>query len=181
MTRATSSTPITYSPPSIPWLHCLPSLSRLELSPRGRDRSAWMSGRKLVVKRKRRWLVTYHIRQIRHHHVIEGPQSSLFPSLSRPSTPHPSVVCHPEMLGRLVHLGFDAILISAVLAGVKRSTGLTCVLSLPSTISYSRRTETHLSLSCVARPYVVLHCHRFPTRTFVVSGQSFEKYVIIDR
>lgn len=31
------------------------------------------------------------------------------------------------MLGKLVHLGFDALLISAFLAGVKRSTGLTCV------------------------------------------------------
>ena len=32
-----------------------------------------------------------------------------------------------KMLGKLVHLGFDALLISAFLAGVKRSTGLTCV------------------------------------------------------
>ena len=40
-------------------------------------------------------------------------------------------VYNPEMLGKLVHLGFDAVLISAVLAGIKRSTGLTCV-SLPS-------------------------------------------------
>ncbi|KAI0346999.1 DUF1748-domain-containing protein [Trametopsis cervina] len=29
------------------------------------------------------------------------------------------------MLGKLVHIGFDAILISAFLAGVKRNTGLT--------------------------------------------------------
>ena len=40
-------------------------------------------------------------------------------------------VCNPEMLGKLVHLGFDAILISAVLAGIKRSTGLTCVSPFP--------------------------------------------------
>ncbi|KAL5508098.1 hypothetical protein ACEPAH_5716 [Sanghuangporus vaninii] len=33
------------------------------------------------------------------------------------------------MLGKLVHLGFDALLISAFLAGVKRSTGLTLALS----------------------------------------------------
>ncbi|KAH9967726.1 DUF1748-domain-containing protein [Lactifluus volemus] len=33
------------------------------------------------------------------------------------------------MLGRLVHIGIDAILISAFLAGVKRSTGLTPALS----------------------------------------------------
>jgi len=29
------------------------------------------------------------------------------------------------MLGRLIHFSFDAVLISAVLAGMKRSTGLT--------------------------------------------------------
>ncbi|KAL5487892.1 hypothetical protein ACEPAI_6000 [Sanghuangporus weigelae] len=34
------------------------------------------------------------------------------------------------MLGKLVHLGFDALLVSAFLAGVKRSTGLTPALSL---------------------------------------------------
>jgi hypothetical protein len=39
------------------------------------------------------------------------------------------------MLGKLVHLGFDAILISALLAGVKRSTGLTCVPPLPIAIA----------------------------------------------
>jgi len=33
------------------------------------------------------------------------------------------------MLGKLVHLGFDALLISAFLAGIKRSTGLTLKLS----------------------------------------------------
>ena len=32
-----------------------------------------------------------------------------------------------EMLGKLVHLGIDAMLLTAFLAGVKRSTGLTCV------------------------------------------------------
>ncbi|KIK65671.1 hypothetical protein GYMLUDRAFT_39173 [Collybiopsis luxurians FD-317 M1] len=33
------------------------------------------------------------------------------------------------MFGKLVHLGFDALLISAFLAGVKRTTGLTPALS----------------------------------------------------
>ncbi|KAK0490656.1 hypothetical protein IW261DRAFT_1433357 [Armillaria novae-zelandiae] len=32
------------------------------------------------------------------------------------------------MLGKLVHLGIDAIIISAFLAGVKRTTGLTPAL-----------------------------------------------------
>uniref|UniRef100_A0A8H7XZ36 DUF1748-domain-containing protein n=1 Tax=Psilocybe cubensis TaxID=181762 RepID=A0A8H7XZ36_PSICU len=33
------------------------------------------------------------------------------------------------MLGKIVHLGIDALLISAFLAGVKRTTGLTPALS----------------------------------------------------
>ncbi|KAI9430917.1 hypothetical protein H4582DRAFT_2013278 [Lactarius indigo] len=33
------------------------------------------------------------------------------------------------MFGKLMHLGFDALLISAFLAGVKRTTGLTPALS----------------------------------------------------
>ncbi|KAG9042046.1 hypothetical protein FS837_011390 [Tulasnella sp. UAMH 9824] len=33
------------------------------------------------------------------------------------------------MFGRLIHYGFDAFLLSAFLAGVKRSTGLTPALS----------------------------------------------------
>jgi hypothetical protein len=33
------------------------------------------------------------------------------------------------MFGKLFHLGFDALLIAAFLAGIKRSTGLTCVLA----------------------------------------------------
>jgi len=33
------------------------------------------------------------------------------------------------MFGKLVHLGIDALLVSAFLAGVKRSTGLTPALS----------------------------------------------------
>ncbi|KAF5333739.1 hypothetical protein D9611_002352 [Ephemerocybe angulata] len=32
------------------------------------------------------------------------------------------------MLGKLVHIGFDALLISALLAGIKRTTGLTPAL-----------------------------------------------------
>ncbi|KAI9453201.1 DUF1748-domain-containing protein [Lactarius psammicola] len=36
------------------------------------------------------------------------------------------------MFGKLMHLGFDALLISAFLAGVKRTTGLTCVCLPPS-------------------------------------------------
>ncbi|KZT41128.1 DUF1748-domain-containing protein, partial [Sistotremastrum suecicum HHB10207 ss-3] len=33
------------------------------------------------------------------------------------------------MFGKIVHLGFDALLVTAFLAGIKRSTGLTPALS----------------------------------------------------
>jgi hypothetical protein len=42
----------------------------------------------------------------------------------------PSLTLLPFKLGRLTHYAFDAVLISAFLAGVKRSTGLTYVLSI---------------------------------------------------
>lgn len=35
------------------------------------------------------------------------------------------------VLGRLAHYAIDAILLSTVVAGVKRSTGFTCVLATP--------------------------------------------------
>ena len=34
------------------------------------------------------------------------------------------------MLGKLVHYGVDAVLLSTVLAGIRRSSGFTCVVSL---------------------------------------------------
>jgi mitofissin-like protein len=73
-------------------------------------------------------LVSY---QIRYHHVREKTsRSSPAITLSHTSG-HPSVACNPEMLGKLVHIGFDAVLVSVVLAGIKRSTGLTCVPPFP--------------------------------------------------
>ncbi|KAF9649329.1 DUF1748-domain-containing protein, partial [Thelephora ganbajun] len=33
------------------------------------------------------------------------------------------------MLGKLIHLGFDALLVTTILAGIKRTTGLTPKLS----------------------------------------------------
>jgi len=47
-------------------------------------------------------------------------------SLIPPTRLHPSNP--PSQLGRLTHFAFDAVLVSAFLAGVKRSTGLTYVL-----------------------------------------------------
>lgn len=41
---------------------------------------------------------------------------------------HPQLT--PHQLGRLTHFAFDAVLVSAFLAGVKRSTGLTYVYNL---------------------------------------------------
>jgi len=50
------------------------------------------------------------------------------------------------MLGRLVHIGFDAILISALLAGVKRSTGLTPALSQVPNKDVRQMLNTYLEL-----------------------------------
>jgi len=47
------------------------------------------------------------------------------PYPSPPARHHPSNP--PSQLGRLTHFAFDAVLVSAFLAGVKRSTGLTYV------------------------------------------------------
>jgi hypothetical protein len=41
--------------------------------------------------------------------------------------PTPKLTTPPTQLGRLTHFAFDAVLVSAFLAGVKRSTGLTYV------------------------------------------------------
>ncbi|KAF8165123.1 hypothetical protein B0H34DRAFT_223776 [Crassisporium funariophilum] len=58
------------------------------------------------------------------------------------------------MLGKIVHIGFDALLIAAFLAGVKRTTGLTYVFDK------GGRSFTHI---CVAG----LHCRKSRTKTFV--------------
>jgi hypothetical protein len=61
------------------------------------------------------------------------------PPLATDLNPHISppncLLRSSEMLGKLVHLGIDAMLLSAFLAGVKRSTGLTCVRLFPLLIS----------------------------------------------
>src|SRR5271169_6172238 len=55
-------------------------------------------------------------------------------SSSKPSTWYPSTITRranpSQVLGRVIHISVDAILVSAVLAGIKRSTGLQ-YLSLP--------------------------------------------------
>lgn len=57
------------------------------------------------------------------------------------------------MLGKLVHIGFDAILITTVLAGIKRSTGLTCV-SFPF-LQHDARIE--LKPTCLCLVFVRLY------------------------
>jgi hypothetical protein len=52
-----------------------------------------------------------------------------------------------KMIGKLLHLGFDALLISAFLAGVKRTTGLTCVCP-PSHRPQPRESHSGLTMSC---------------------------------
>ncbi len=66
------------------------------------------------------------------------------------------------MLGRLVHIGFDAVLISVVLAGIKRSTGLTCVppFPFPSAIARIKLKSTCLVL------YYVFACSPALTQVF---------------
>ncbi|KAF9246890.1 DUF1748-domain-containing protein [Melanogaster broomeanus] len=50
------------------------------------------------------------------------------------------------MFGKLFHLGFDALLISAFLAGVRRSTGLTPALSqVPNKDIRREATSGHIS------------------------------------
>jgi hypothetical protein len=66
------------------------------------------------------------------------------------------VVLDPAMLGRLVHLGIDALIISAFLAAVKRSTGLTYVFL-----------RAYGDGSC--SPRSVLHYLKYLTKTSAVS------------
>ena len=53
-----------------------------------------------------------------------GPLPTPSPAPPTPSQHHP-LTMHTSQLGRLAHFTFDAVLLSAFLAGVKRSTGLT--------------------------------------------------------
>jgi len=46
------------------------------------------------------------------------------------------------VLGRLTHIAFDAVLISAFLAGVKRSTGLTPTSIKASSLGESKEVQT---------------------------------------
>jgi hypothetical protein len=66
-----------------------------------------------------------------------------------------TLICFSSQLGRLTHYAFDAVLLSAFLAGVKRSTGLTYVSSLQWILSSP------------------LSAHNLPT--FGVKGKYFER------
>ncbi len=66
------------------------------------------------------------------------------------------------MLGKLVHIGFDALLISAFLAGVKRNTGLTYV---------SLCCDIGLQLISFALPDQ--SCLKYQTRMYDVSDISW--------
>ncbi|KAJ5735378.1 DUF1748-domain-containing protein [Penicillium malachiteum] len=57
------------------------------------------------------------------------------------------------MLGRLTHYAFDAVLFSAFLAGVKRSTGLTYEPRIKSFQYIPKRGPTWLTLLTPAPPY----------------------------
>lgn len=54
-------------------------------------------------------------------------------------------------LGRLTHYAFDAVLISAFLAGVRRSTGLTYVILFrPLSTAAAAQHNGHLLLPCAS-------------------------------
>jgi hypothetical protein len=63
------------------------------------------------------------------------------------------------VLGRLAHYAIDAILLSTVVAGVKRSTGFTCVLSPLRYVVRSRDTAFSLLVS-TQNPFPTLHFDR---------------------
>lgn len=71
------------------------------------------------------------------------------------------------MLGKLVHIGIDAILISAFLAGIRRSTGLTCVTHFSSLIASAYR-------------HVDPQWLWYPTKIFGVSYHEVLHYYIND-
>jgi len=60
------------------------------------------------------------------------------------------------MLGRLVHLGIDAVLISAFLAGVKRSTGITPALSAVPDKDIRQLIESYLEVGEYAFDFAVV-------------------------
>ncbi|KAG8981823.1 hypothetical protein FRB94_009211 [Tulasnella sp. JGI-2019a] len=60
------------------------------------------------------------------------------------------------MLGRLIHYGIDAFLISAFLAGVKRSTGLTPALSLVPDKDVRHLIESYLEVGEYAFDFAVV-------------------------
>jgi len=73
------------------------------------------------------------------------------------------------MLGKLVHLGIDALLISAFLAGIKRSTGLTYVL-LP-VIIVPLGTRAHRPASATSSPALSLVPNKDVRRKYTLAHQ----------
>lgn len=66
-----------------------------------------------------------------YRHLPQPSSSSFSTSNSAFISPNYQLAAHSPyqktMLGKLVHIGFDALLISAFLAGIRRTTGLTYV------------------------------------------------------
>jgi len=64
------------------------------------------------------------------------------------------------MFGRFIHYGIDAFLISAFLAGVKRSTGLTPALALVPDKDIRRLIESYLEVGEYAFDFAVVFLGR---------------------
>ncbi|KAI0069166.1 DUF1748-domain-containing protein [Artomyces pyxidatus] len=67
------------------------------------------------------------------------------------------------MLGKLAHIGFDAILITAFLAGIKRSTGLTPALSKVPNKDVRQMLRSYLEFGEYAFDFAVVFFGRSPS------------------
>ena len=85
--------------------------------------------------------------------------------------PHDSsyLTYHPQ-LGRLTHYAFDAVLLSAFLAGVKRSTGLTYVP--PSTRTFSAGSDPNIQPQLEIRIFDRIARHSRLDRSLSVDGRD---------
>lgn len=60
------------------------------------------------------------------------------------------------MFGKLIHLGVDAVLVSALLAGVRRSTGLTPALAVIPNKDFRKWFKNYLELGEYAFDFAVV-------------------------
>jgi len=135
-----------------------------------RRRNVGHLGNVRVEWRRRRWWCRCHAgrAQLNTRRVLfTGSRAHL----NRPGRFYqPTVLNQPYVspqlsmvLGRLAHYAIDALLLSAVVAGVKRSTGFACVPFL-SAITSTSPPSSHLPLLCIGQTQ-----SSSPTQPFVRS------------